>query len=99
DNRDTSHVFGAPSAPPSHNEGRPPHRHGPARTLDRPRGPSMSQRERPAPRGSPAARPADRPAPMAGPGTPVAWDDLYDRLPPDRRARLLASAAESGAVP
>jgi hypothetical protein len=38
------------------------------------------------------------PSPVAN-GAPVAWDDLYDRLPPDSRARLLAAAAATGTVP
>jgi hypothetical protein len=56
----------------------------------------MSQRERPAPRGR---SPADRPPATAGPGAPVAWDDLYDRLPPGQRARLIAAAGDSGIIP
>jgi hypothetical protein len=54
----------------------------------------MSQRERPAPRGHPASGyPAGPPSAPAGNGTPLAWDDLYDRLPPDQRARVIAGAA------
>jgi hypothetical protein len=54
----------------------------------------MSQRDRPAPRGR---QPGDRP--VGRPGTPVAWDDLYDRLPPGARARLITAAADTGVVP
>jgi hypothetical protein len=55
----------------------------------------MSQRERPASRGR---RPADRPTATAGPSTPVSWDELYDRLPPGARARLIAAASDTGVV-
>src|SRR5690348_10649949 len=65
----------------------------------------MSHRDRPAPRGPtrpagtpPGGDPAGR-RPAAGGAGPVAWDDLFDRLAPGPRARLIAAAADTGVVP
>lgn len=52
----------------------------------------MSHRERPAPRGRQSGDPPGRA------GTPVSWDDLFDRLPPAPRARLIAAAGDAGCV-
>src|SRR5438067_1400061 len=56
----------------------------------------MSQRERPASRGPAAAhRPGDPPGAAA---RSPSWDDLFALLPPGQRDRLLALAADRGAL-